>query len=444
MATRYVSVIGLGFGDCGKGRFVDELYPRLVARTVVRYNGGAQAGHNVMTEDGRHHVFSSFGAATFHPGAATLLAYPVVVHPTGLLREAEVLREKGVPDALERLAIDARCRITTPFLQAAGRLRELAREKVHGSCGIGFGETVKLSLEAPELGLSYADLLQPRRCREKLEAQREYLPHTLGEVPDHAGTRHEWRCFAEPGLAERWLELAVPLARALPPAGREEIAARLRQHGAVLFEGAQGMLLDEDHGFHPHTTWSRVGPAAAEAVLRDAGIGEEMLHLGALRTYATRHGQGPLPTADAALDRLEEPHNPSSGWQGRFRRGHPDLVLLHYALAAANSISGLLVSHLDAPARLAEGGGGLRFCTAYKTAEGSFGELPPAKGSDLGHQERLKDLLAGAEPVYEGLPCGDQRTFLGTIAALFPRQPALLGSYGPRRGQADQLRPLPF
>src|SRR3954468_4538538 len=128
-------LVGLGFGDCGKGLFTDALCRRWPVHTVVRFNGGAQAGHNVVLPDGRHHTFSQFGAGTFVPGVRTLLAAPVVVHPTALLVEDAVLRGAGVHDALARLTIAATCRLTTPYHQAAGRLRERLRgTQAHGSC----------------------------------------------------------------------------------------------------------------------------------------------------------------------------------------------------------------------------------------------------------------------------------------------------------------------
>ena len=131
-ATRYASVLGLGFGDCGKGHFVDALTRRWQAHTVVRFNGGAQAGHNVVTSADAgsralHHTFSQFGAGTLVPGVRTLLLDPMVVHPTALLAEAEALGRIGVNDALSRLKIDAQCRVTTPYHQAAGCLRERLR-----------------------------------------------------------------------------------------------------------------------------------------------------------------------------------------------------------------------------------------------------------------------------------------------------------------------------
>src|SRR5947207_15849013 len=117
-APRFATLVGLGFGDCGKGLFTDALCRRWPVHTVARFNGGAQAGHNVVLPDGRHHTFSQFGAGTFVPGVHTLLAAPVVVHPTALRVEEHFLRRAGIADALGRLTIAAGCRVTTPYHQS--------------------------------------------------------------------------------------------------------------------------------------------------------------------------------------------------------------------------------------------------------------------------------------------------------------------------------------
>lgn len=379
----FVALVDLGFGDAGKGKFVDAWVRASGAHTVVRFNGGAQAGHNVVLPDGRHHTFSQWGAGSFVPGVATVLAEPVVVHPGALLQEARILIARGVPDAWQRLVIDARCRVTTPFLQAAGRLREWARgAAAHGSCGVGFGETVALSLEQPALGLRHADLGQPARLLGRLREQQAWLRRQWPEPPCEAA-RPDWAALHDEELAERWVVQAHEAWRQAPSRSPDDIARRLGQRGTVVFEGAQGVLLDEDHGFHPHTTWSRVTPAAADAVLRPLGLGAPLRRYGIVRSYLTRHGAGPLPTFDAALDGLPEPHNPDDGWQGRFRRGHPDGLLLRHAANACGPLDGLLVSHLDAlPA-------GLRWCRAYRTPGGdTVAALPPGD-------------LAVMTPVYE-------------------------------------------
>lgn len=361
----YVALIDLAFGDAGKGKFVDAWVRASGAHTVVRFNGGAQAGHNVVLPDGRHHTFSQWGAGTFVPGVATVLAEPVVVHPGALLHEADALALAGVRDAWQRLLIDARCRVTTPYLQAANRLREGARgAAAHGSCGVGFGETVALSLDHPELTLRYADLAHPARALSRLREQRAWLRAQWPQAPSPALSA-EWGTLQTAELDEQWLLYAHEAWRRAPGQSPDAIAARLRQPGTVVFEGAQGVLLDEDHGFHPHTTWSRITPAAAQAVLAALGIAEPLRRYGIVRSYLTRHGAGPLPTQDAALDDLPELHNSDHGLQGRFRRGHPDGLLLRHAAKACGRLDGLLVSHLDAlPA-------GLRWCTAYQRADGS-------------------------------------------------------------------------
>jgi adenylosuccinate synthase len=412
-AIRYASVLGLGFGDCGKGRFVDALARRWQAHTIVRFNGGAQAGHNVVTDDA-HHTFSQFGAATFVPGVRTLLLDPMIVHPTALLVEAQVLAAAGVSDALSRLQIDGQCRITTPFHQAAGRMRELLRgSAAHGTCGVGVGETVRHALEHPQQVLRYADLLQVNESLEKLQAVRKTL---LAELEPLCSPEYmeELRVLQSERIAAEWLNSVRALARQCPPASAEAIHSRLTQAGTVLFEGAQGVLLDEWRGFHPHTTWSSISTAAVEQVLAHFGISTQAEHYGVLRTYLTRHGAGPLPTEDTALDAmLPEPHNTAQGWQGHFRRGHPDAVLLRYALESIGSLTGLLVSHLDVFAR----GVKLKWSHAYQTNAGSLSRLPIAAKPDLAHQQELTDLLINATPVFDPSPITSSTAFLDHLAS---------------------------
>jgi len=440
-ATRYVSLLGLGFGDCGKGLFTDHLSGALGAHTVVRFNGGAQAGHNVVLADGRHHTFSQFGAGSFHAGVGTVLASPVVVHPTALRVEEEALRRAGVNDAFSRLLVDARCRVTTPFHQAAGRLREWARgSDAHGSCGVGVGETVRHALAAPDEALRYGDLPFPARALEKLQASRTALLREFAHTAfSHAGAAQELSVLQDESLARRWLDAVAPCLAQSPPASADRIAERLARAGTVIFEGAQGVLLDEWRGFHPHTTWSTISAAAVEAVLRDAGIDAPVQHLGVLRSYLTRHGPGPLPTHDRALDaRLREPHNADEGWQGVFRRGHPDAVLLRYALDAVGALDGLVVSHLDAV-----DGAGLRWCAGYRTEDaGRLTALPAGGVRDLAHQHALTRLLQGAEPIYEPHPIATAHAWVAHAEAL-SGLPVRFGAFGPTRETVRDRKHLP-
>ncbi|MDT4828244.1 Adenylosuccinate synthetase [compost metagenome] len=207
----------------------------------------------------------------------------------------------------------------------------------------------------------------------------------------------------------------------------------------MLFEGAQGVLLDEWRGFHPHTTWSTVSTAAVEAVLRDVGIAAPVQHLGVLRSHLTRHGAGPLPTHDRALDaRLAEPHNADEGWQGAFRRGHPDAVLMRYALAAAGRLDGLLASHLDAVAQA-----DLRWCTGYRDADGrTLSSLPLSDAPDLDHQHALTRLLEGVQPLYEPHPVAGAADWVRRAEAL-SGLPVRFGAFGPER-EAVRARELLF
>ena len=444
--TRYASVLGLGFGDCGKGHFIDALTRRWRAHTVVRFNGGAQAGHNVVTPasanlPARHHTFSQFGAGTFSPGVRTLLVDPMIVHPTALLVEAQVLASIGVTDALSRLTIDARCRITTPFHQAAGRLREVLRgDAAHGTCGVGVGETVRHALDHPAQELRYADLqtanmADAQTMNDKVQSIREtllaeFLPQCQ---PGNAGARNiEFQMLQDETLAAKWITTAQALARHCPPASFETIRNQLTQDGCVLFEGAQGVLLDEWRGFHPHTTWSSINTAAVDGVTTRFALESPVEHYGVMRTFLTRHGAGPLPTHDQSLDELlPEPHNNGGGWQGHFRRGHPDAVLLRYALEAAGQLSGLLVSHLDIFQRRLS----LKWCESYSIKPplqqwpNSVERLALAASNDLSHQLSLTHLLQNARPGYCAEPICSAPDFLNRITGV-TSLPVIFCSYG--------------
>jgi len=446
--TRHVSLLGLGFGDCGKGVFTDALCRRWPVHTVVRFNGGAQAGHNVVLADGRHHTFCQFAAGTFLPGVATVLAYPVVVHPSALLVEHRRLRALGVDDALARLRIDSRCRIDTPFHQAAGRLREWRRGNgAHGSCGVGVGETVRHALRFPEQVLRYADLARPALAMRKLAAIRgqacaefdrfDTVEALAGaSASGHDDALAEYRLLHDERLAEQWLCQVSPLLEQSPPASPATIAERLDQPGSVLYEGAQGVLLDEWRGFHPHTTWSRIHPRAVAAVAAAYGVARRSIeHFGILRTYPTRHGQGPLPTFDPALDALPEPHNGNDGWQGRFRRGHPDAVLLRYALAAVGSLDGVLISHLDVFEKI----DALRWCDAYRLEPNERCDtLPLGPARDLAYQSRLTRRLLTAKPHYESPPVSSADDFIARVAAL-AKCPPRFGAFGPTAASVTAL-----
>lgn len=401
---RAFAVVDLGFGDAGKGALTDALARRHGIELVVRFNGGAQAGHNVVTADGRHHTFAQLGAATFvSPAVRTLLSRFVVVHPTALLVEAHHLARKGVPDALDRVLIDERALVTTPYHQAACRIRERARgEGRHGSCGVGVGETVADALADPGGAIVAGHLRDPRALRERLAQVRAQKRAALAALVDPTRDGDDAAVFDDVAHVTPWIEAAATLARNVVDPRASATLVR-RAHG-VVFEGAQGVLLDEDHGFHPHTTWSRCTFANARAIAEETGLGVALERIGVVRAYGVRHGAGPFPTEDPSLPVVER-HNATGPWQGAVRVGHLDLVLLRYALAACGGADALAVSHLDAlgPAhRVAVAYRGDLAAVARRTdPDGATREL--AKVPDLAGAERLGRALSGATPVLEPL-----------------------------------------
>ncbi|MEI7894522.1 MAG: adenylosuccinate synthetase [Myxococcales bacterium] len=407
--THAVVVVDLGFGDSGKGLVTDSLVRSHAAHTVVRFNGGAQAGHNVVTPDGRHHTFAQIGSGAFVEGVHTHLSRHVVVHPTALLVEAARLESVGVSNVLSRFSVSPEALVITPMHQAAGRLRELARGNLrHGSCGVGVGETVRDALRTGDDALRMLHLRQPlrRRLGRLQERLRGELDEVLRQVQGVACAEAEQRVLEDPGVADRWLDALRPLHGLAIDDGVLE--TRLRTTGAVVFEGAHGVLLDEWRGFHPHTTWSTCTPQPALDLLSEHGFKGTVTRLGVLRTYATRHGPGPFPTEQSELARsLPEAHNGQGPWQGAMRAGPLDLVLARYALQVSGSVDLLAVTHLDALERFQC----WSMCQAYRAAEshtdlfelrdGLAAAIRLGPPQDLLHQEALTVALGSVVPVYE-------------------------------------------
>ncbi|REE99427.1 adenylosuccinate synthetase [Thermomonospora umbrina] len=411
-------VVDLGYGDAGKGTVVDWLCARgpEPVHAVVRFNGGAQAAHNVVAPDGRHHTFAQFGSGTLTPGVRTHLSRFMLVEPLALAAEARHLAALGAADAFDRLTVDVDALLTTPYHRAANRARESARGAArHGSCGMGVGETMAYSLEHPDDAPRAGDCTTPGRLRRLLSALRDRVLDAFPEadVPDVDDCVDAFTAFGE----------RVRLV------GGDHLH-RLLRTGNVVFEGAQGVLLDEWHGFHPYTTWSTTTFANAETLLDEAGA--SAVRLGVVRAYMTRHGPGPFVTEDPALTTdLPDRHNAFGPWQGTFRVGHLDLVALRYALAVAGGVGELAVTHLD----VARARRDLLLCRAYEIDGDPLGALPVGRAGDLEGQEALTHRLMKARPVYEPLgdPVETLETGLGVNVGL--------RSYGPTAADKVTARP---
>src|SRR3989344_2017692 len=164
-----VLVGGLGFGDEGKGTTTEFLTGFYKAGVVIRYNGGAQAGHNVVLRDGRQHVFSQFGSGTFVPGVKTHLSRFVVVNPVSMFNEEKHLQRVGVTDAFQRTTIDEQATIVTPYHRIANQLAEISRgPNRHGSCGRGIGEAVSDRFKYRDKILLAGDLRDKNIIKDKL------------------------------------------------------------------------------------------------------------------------------------------------------------------------------------------------------------------------------------------------------------------------------------
>ncbi|WP_433218422.1 adenylosuccinate synthetase [Dactylosporangium sp. CS-047395] len=354
-------VVDLGFGDCGKGTTVDYLCATRDIDTVVRFNGGAQAAHTVVLADGRKHTFAQFGSGSLRPGVRTFLSRFMVVDPLALVTEAAHLLSLGVSDVWSRLSVDRAALISTPYHRSANQAKEVARGAArHGSCGMGVGEAMAYALAYPDDAPRVGDCADLPVLRRKLALLRLRLG--VSDGPSIAACLQAFAGFAA----------TVRFVDGFEPAG------------ACVFEGAQGVLLDEWHGFHPHTTWSTTTFANALSLLPPDA---EVVRLGVLRTVTTRHGAGPLPTEDGSLD-LADPNNPANDWQGAFRFGHFDAPLHRYALDVVGGVDGLVLTHLDLPVDT--------MCHEYRGGN----PLRVGPAGDLERLEVMTRALGSVEPVY--------------------------------------------
>ncbi|MCB9522293.1 MAG: adenylosuccinate synthase [Myxococcales bacterium] len=366
-------VVGAQWGDEGKGKIVDHFARS--ADWVVRYQGGANAGHTLVV-DGRKTVLHLIPSGALHPKARCAIAAGCVVDPEGLLAELDALEAAGAPLTPERLRVSERAHLVLSI----HRHLDVAREAAAGAAAIGTtGRGIGPAYEdaVGRRGVRFAELVGPASALadrvERLVAERNLLLVGLGAAPVSA--------------AAVLAELAAVRERLAPYVGPvgAVIAAAIEGDETVIFEGAQGVLLDCLHGTYPFVTSSSTG---AGGVCTGTGIGPRLVGevLGVTKAYATRVGAGPFPTElNGALEaRLRAAGGEFGATTGRPRRcGWLDLPALRTA-ARLGGLTGLVVTKLDVLGGFDE----VRMATGYRVN----GQV--VEDADVG-------TLADAEPIYE-------------------------------------------
>lgn len=340
-------IIGLGFGDEGKGRTTNYLCQHNDNSLVIRFNGGHQAGHTVWTKDGKNHVFSNFGAGTLQ-GVATYWAKHCTLFVNGLLKEWEHIKHIA-PDILGKkpiLYIDEMCPVTTHYDVLSNRITEDNRQtNRHGSCGVGFGATMARHTLTP-FKFYAQDLLFEDMCKQKLEIIRNYY---ASKTPDFQEFEHEEEDmrFLENVKKLKDLQKNHTIEFVKEPIFFKE---NVLNYQNLIFEGAQGVLLDMDFGFFPNVT--RSNTTSKNAISLITQYLPQYLQYTEIyyitRCYQTRHGAGIMANEieNFPLQNNEHETNQTHNYQGHFRKGFLNIEWLKYAISCDENFSGNLQKNL--------------------------------------------------------------------------------------------------
>jgi adenylosuccinate synthase len=426
-----VVVVGAQWGDEGKGKVVDLFTER--ADVVVRYGGGANAGHTLVI-DGQKLVTHLVPSGVCHPGKSCVLGDGMVIDPKVLLEEIAQCQARGLLVRGE-LLVGLGAHVILPYHKLVDGLREDLGARTGRAIGTtrrGIGPAYEA--KAARKGVRVRDLAKPARLRELVAANLDELAPLIAHLGGAAPSAPE---------VERWIDEALAAGRALAPHtgdASRHVAQAIAGGRHVLFEGAQGCLLDLDHGTYPYVTSSSTIAAGA---CQSAGIGPTAVDavVGITKAYATRVGAGPFPTElhGEAGDRLRIAGGEFGATTGRPRRcGWLDLPALRMG-ARLSGMTSLALTKLDVLAGLPE----VSVCVAYRL-DGKELDEPPI---DL-------DDIARAEPVYASFPGWDvlpspargiadlpapARAYVETIERM-AGVPFCLVSVGPDRSETIRLR----
>lgn len=413
MREKIIMLTDLGFGDTGKGSITDYLAREYPVHTVVRYNGGAQAGHAVVTPEGKYHKFSQFGSASFIPKTKTHLSRFMFVDPLSMFKEERHLKELSVRDIFERTTVDEDAIVVTPFHQAVNRLKELARgENRHGTCGMGISEAAVDNADNKNDSLLVGDLLDKNITEKKLNRIRELQLNKITSLreglSDIENAKLELYILDQPDIAKyisSCVELYTHWSSLVGVVGADYLGRILKKPGTVVFEGAQGALLDQHFGFRPYVTKSSTTFENADVLISEQNYNGEVTKLGLVRGFPTRHGPGPFVTEDFELTKkFQDPHNLENPWQGKFRIGFFDFLATKYALKIVGGIDTLVISCLDQ----LEGYPKKLVCKSY--------EFDGNKIIEIEYQKNLTKILERCSPVYEDYSFLDARNYAYGLA----------------------------
>jgi adenylosuccinate synthase len=375
--TQCVVVVGAQWGDEGKGKIVDVLAER--ADLVVRYQGGANAGHTVDTGEGKSFVLHQIPSGILQ-GAVCIVGNGVVLDPEQLFAELDALEGRGVRTE-HKLHVSDRAHLTLPYHKLLDRARE-KQEKI-GTTGRGIGPTYEDKYG--RRGLRVGDLRNLARAKELVRARVAAANQMLGMLGAGSGehANAEEHLLLLDRLAPRLLPLAVDAGRVVWDA--------LQRGESVLLEGAQGALLDVDHGTYPYVTSSNTTAGGAAV---GVGIGPTAIDavLGVVKAYTTRVGNGPLPTEaePAVAERIRELGGEFGATTGRPRRcGWFDAVVVRYAVRV-NGLTGLAVTKLDVLDTFAE----IPVAVGYKL-DGEMIDSMPADVETIGRVEPIYEKVTG-------------------------------------------------
>ncbi|MGD9591524.1 MAG: adenylosuccinate synthase [Candidatus Berkiella sp.] len=381
--AKTIVVLGGQWGDEGKGKIVDLLTER--AGVVVRFQGGHNAGHTLVI-DGNKLVLHLIPSGILHEGVKCVLGQGVVISPKALLDEIDLLNEKGIP-VMQRLLVSNAATLVLPYHVAIDKARELAQgDKKVGTTGRGIGPAYEDKVARRAIRM--VDLLSPEVFEQKLEKNLEFHNFVLTQYYGGEALSKE-PILEEANIARERLSKVIT---DVP----DFLAMSFKDNQNIIFEGAQGALLDIDHGTYPYVTSSST---TVGGVAPGSGFGVRDIQeiIGITKAYCTRVGSGPFPTElhDDIGKHIAMVGKEVGATTGRARRcGWFDAVAMRRS-AQVNSMTSLAITKLDVLDGLKE----IKICTGYRI-DGKEWDVPPVDSQ----------LLAKCEPVYEVWPGWQEST----------------------------------